>query len=744
MNKLWFIPFYSITTYNIKTLVATQKVPIPENLRKNMSYQTSNGQLWLFETNGLYVWNGSEWESYPLKNTNNSRSVNFMTETSDGTQWAVSDFRNLIKINSNAAAGEIPSITSFYGHRITDIVTARDQSIWFASSGSGIYVATQGGGKLLSTRNILPSDWIMSLSEDSEGTMWIGMGNSMVCSFRDNRLITFDKKQIQLPGQINRICEDPEGAIWFSVFPSGLVRYKCFQEAPETKIMVYPKTLAPFTMGVISFQGWDAWQNTAQKDLVYSWRILDSRRNAEVELWTPFSPQSIINTKALAPGNYTFEVRAADKERNIDLTPATVSFVAEPYFFMRPGFWLPVSVFMLLALVSLLFVYRKHKALKESEKWLSKAQHITHIGHWIADLNHMTVIGSDELYRIFGVLPKDRTGKFESYFRYIHPDDIEPVRLLFLTAMEKGQTFGFEHRIIRSDGEIRFVRVQVEVVQNEEGKCTRLMGTIQDITDLHQTEEALRHAKDYAEETAKKLETKNIELDAALKEAEQATKAKSEFLANMSHEIRTPMNAIIGMTHLVLHTNLTSRQRDHLEKIDISSRSLLGIINDILDFSKIEAGMLQLESIPFYLTDILSNLASLIGQKAEEKGLELLFNINRDVPDTFTGDPLRLGQILVNLASNAVKFTEKGEIIISVQKIPGAFEDEKNQILLQFCIQDTGIGLTDEQIRILFQSFTQADGSTTRKYGGNRIGTIDNQTPSRNDGRRNPGGKRTG
>jgi len=220
------------------------------------------------------------------------------------------------------------------------------------------------------------------------------------------------------------------------------------------------------------------------------------------------------------------------------------------------------------------------------------------------------------------------------------------------------------------------------------------------------------------QERTRELSEANEEIRRARDDAEQATRMKSEFLANMSHEIRTPMNAVIGLSHLALRTGLDDRQRGYIEKIQASGQHLLGIINDILDLSKVEAGKLELERAGFELQKLLDHVAVLIGEKCHAKGLELAFDVAPDVPPQLVGDTLRLGQILLNYASNAVKFTEHGRIGISVR----ASERTVQDVLLHFSVHDTGIGLTPEQIDRLFQSFNQADSSTTRKFGGTGLG----------------------
>jgi signal transduction histidine kinase/DNA-binding response OmpR family regulator len=208
------------------------------------------------------------------------------------------------------------------------------------------------------------------------------------------------------------------------------------------------------------------------------------------------------------------------------------------------------------------------------------------------------------------------------------------------------------------------------------------------------------------------------DLEVAKRAAEAATRAKSDFLANMSHEIRTPMNAILGMTYLALKTSPSPKQADYLSKIKAAAEALLGIINDILDTSKIEAGKLNLETIDFRLEEVLDSVSTVVSQKAQDKNLEFLIASHRDVPANFIGDPLRLGQILINLVNNAIKFTERGEVVVTI----ALQERFQQRVRLKFSVRDTGIGMSAEQSARMFQAFAQADTSTTRKFGGTGLG----------------------
>jgi two-component system sensor histidine kinase/response regulator len=316
----------------------------------------------------------------------------------------------------------------------------------------------------------------------------------------------------------------------------------------------------------------------------------------------------------------------------------------------------------------------------------------------IVMLRQRTILsGNRKLDEIFGYQPGEQIGRSTRIWYASDEDFVELGRASDESVRLRG-TFFRERTLVRKDGTPFWARLNSRVLVP--GHPDRgLVVIVEDITAEREATEALRVAKEAAE---------------------AATVAKSAFLANMSHEIRTPMNAVLGMSHLALNTDLTPQQREYLRNIETSGQHLLGIINDILDFSKIEAGKLTVERVPFDLEAALRTVAGFLGDRMSAKGLELLFDIAPDVPRNLVGDPLRLEQILLNYGTNAAKFTEAGEVRISVR----VKERTDGEVLLWLAVKDTGIGLTEEQKGLLFQSFQQADMSTTRKYGGTGLGLV--------------------
>jgi two-component system, sensor histidine kinase and response regulator len=345
---------------------------------------------------------------------------------------------------------------------------------------------------------------------------------------------------------------------------------------------------------------------------------------------------------------------------------------------------------------------RSEDSLRRSEeKYRSLVANIPDVT-WTSDSAGATVFISPNVEQVYGFTPEEICAHPELWFGRIHPDDGEAVKGAYRDLFEGNRKFEVEYRIQRKDGAWIWLYDRTLGTYVKGGK-TYADGIFTDVTERKRAE---------------------LELQKAKMGAEQASRSKSEFLANMSHEIRTPMNGIIGMTELLLDTRLRPEQREYLDTVKSSADALLTLINDILDFSKIEAGRLEIEPIDFSLRDCLDDTMRILAVRAHSKGLELACHVLPDVPDAVVGDPGRLRQVLFNLVGNGIKFTERGEVVVRV-KCDGPATDH---VRLSFAVTDTGIGIPETKHQTIFEAFTQADGSTTRKYGGTGLGlTISSQ-----------------
>ncbi|MGI2175176.1 PAS domain S-box protein [Shewanella ulleungensis] len=330
---------------------------------------------------------------------------------------------------------------------------------------------------------------------------------------------------------------------------------------------------------------------------------------------------------------------------------------------------------------------------------LVKAAEAAELGIWNLDLQTDALIWNDRMFAIYDypIEMKEQGLTYRHWLARVHPDDIDMADQCLQQAILHKTTYEPNFRIITRSNKIRYIQAGAQIIYDNKGKAVRVVGINRDITEQRELEHTLRLAK---------------------QTADAASAAKSAFLANMSHEIRTPMNAVLGMLQLVQHSEMTQQQLDYVTKAEIAAKFLLGLLNDILDFSKIDAGKLELDLHPFQMETLMRELAVMLATNVHSKNIEVIFDLDPDVPYLIEGDELRLRQVLLNLAGNAIKFTSNGYVIIGVhcKQLAQGF------VKLNISVQDTGIGISEEQASKIFQGFVQAESSTSRRFGGTGLG----------------------
>jgi signal transduction histidine kinase/DNA-binding response OmpR family regulator len=328
---------------------------------------------------------------------------------------------------------------------------------------------------------------------------------------------------------------------------------------------------------------------------------------------------------------------------------------------------------------------------------LTLANKVVGLGVWEWHVRDHNLWWDTTMYQLYGINSQVNAASYSLWRSCLHPDDVPQIERLLKNIARGKAEFSASFRIINPKTGVRYMQASATIIYDEQKKPLRYVGMNWDVTHLKDAEIALQTAK---------------------QKAEVASRTKSEFVANMSHEIRTPLNATLGTVQLLHNTPLSLQQHKYLEMIKTSGESLLAILNDILDFSKIEAGHMEVAPSIFNLNDIMARLATIMSVNAGEKDLELIINVDANVPRLLEGDALRLQQVLVNLTSNAIRFTPEGEVLLHVQ----LQAQEDDQIALHFLVKDTGIGIAKHKQLNLFEAFTQADSSTTRQYGGTGLG----------------------
>ncbi|OHX19805.1 PAS domain S-box protein [Chromobacterium sphagni] len=345
--------------------------------------------------------------------------------------------------------------------------------------------------------------------------------------------------------------------------------------------------------------------------------------------------------------------------------------------------------------------HRQQRELMVARDQLQMAVEAAQLGVWSWSPDDDQVSWNRKMFEIYGQPQElEQLGlRYQHWRDRVHPEDVRDVEASLRAALAGGGAYDAVFRVVRPNGQIRQVQADAQIERDDEGRALRVTGICLDITERQAYETKL-------------LETK--------RQAEQASIAKSQFLANMSHEIRTPMNAVLGLLQLMQRTRLDMRQRDYVEKTQAAAKSLLGLLNDILDFSKIDAGRLQLDPHPFDLESLMRDLAVVLSGNHGEKDVEVLFQIDPSLPSMLYGDRLRLQQILINLAGNALKFTASGQVVVSLSELRRGAGD----VTLCFEVRDTGIGISREQLDRIFEGFSQAEASTTRRFGGTGLGLV--------------------
>ena len=700
-------------------------------------YESRDGSLWIGTFGGgLSRLKDGRFTVYTSDHGLPDTAVRAIQEDSAGTLWIGTNSGGLGRF----AEGRFTTVTTEDGlssNVVRSLYADEQGNLWIGTLGGGLNRLKDGRVTAYTTRNGLFDDVIWLILEDGLGNLWMSSSRGIfrvskkdLNDFADGRIpsiasVAYGKadgvKSSQGVGGSQSVgWKARDGRLWFSTFkgvsvvdPQRLMTNTVPPPVIIEQIVVDGVTLAadarvPAGRERFEFH-YTGLSLLAPEKVRFKYKLEGLDRD-----WIDADKRRVAYYTNIPPGGYRFRVLASNNDGVWNETGAARAFDVAPHFYQTYLFYALCLGAALMLGRPLYFLRVKQLKTRQAEletiveertRQLTNAQEIARLGSWQWDIRDNKVTWSPQLYRIYAREPQEFGATYQAFLECVHPDDRDLVRTNVEQSLRDRKYPTFDYRIVWPDGTVRTVQANGEVIVDEAGEVIALVGTGQDVTEQKQAE---------------------LELQQAKAAAEGANRAKSEFLANISHEIRTPMNGIIGMTELALDTDLTAEQRDYLTTVNTSADSLLTIINDILDFSKIEAGRLELDPVEFDLRDCLADIVKALALRAHEKGLELACRVQPDVPDAVVSDAGRLRQILINLIGNAIKFTKRGEVVLNVSvaasETPAAADRPATDISLLFSVTDTGIGISAEHQRRIFEAFSQANNSITRQYGGTGLG----------------------